>query len=300
MRTIGAAAAVGLLLLASPSRAGNASGAFAPYEDVIEVMATIAWHLDDDTYRFPRPQDPTGHDLFGLSLERLDAWRTRFPNRLPDVVGFARAQALERLREYGKARDAYEAVGETSSPLAGPARDAAAHLEPFAEAAAMPEGEPGDPLEERLAAVRAKLQAWAALVERHEGTPHASLAMIEEERLERLGVHLVTENRHHLDDGAGTAERAFLFLIKKHADSKHLPRHLLDLGDLYAALAREYADDHERPLAFAEDEFTRRADRALETYQKVATWDGAPERPEAEGRFAALESYKRTILARHR
>ncbi len=44
----------------------------------------------------------------------------------------------------------------------------------------------------------------------------------------------------------------------------------------------------------------RQTDRALDTYRKVATWDGAPEKPEGQGRFQALESWKTSILARFR
>jgi len=44
----------------------------------------------------------------------------------------------------------------------------------------------------------------------------------------------------------------------------------------------------------------RRADRALDTYRKVATWDGAREKPEAQARFAALDAYKTAVLGRYR
>ena len=54
---------VALLALVSPARAGDATGVFAPYEDVLEVLADLTWHLRDDVYRYPPPKDPTGHDL---------------------------------------------------------------------------------------------------------------------------------------------------------------------------------------------------------------------------------------------
>ena len=47
-------------------------------------------------------------------------------------------------------------------------------------------------------------------------------------------------------------------------------------------------------------EFVQRADRALEMYRKVATWDGAPQKPEAQGRFAAFDAYNTSVLARYR
>ena len=64
--------AAGALLAAPPCRSRrDATGATAPYEDLIEVLATLTWHLRDDVYRFPPPKDPTGHDLYKLSLARL-------------------------------------------------------------------------------------------------------------------------------------------------------------------------------------------------------------------------------------
>ena len=287
-----------ILLAAAPTHAGDAPGAFTPYEDLIEVVAGLTWHLRDDVYRFPPPRDPTGHDLYRLTLRRLDAWEKRYPNRLHDVALYTRAETLERLGEYRAAADAYKQVTALPSPLGEPARQALVRVGPFAEAAALPEDAPS--FEERLTALRAKLDAWGRLVEKQTGTPYESLALVEEERLERVAASLVTEHRRELQDGAATAERSLRFLVEKHADSKNLPSHILRLGDLYAELTREYATDHERPLAFDEEEFVHRADRALDTYRKVATWDGAREKPEAQGRFAALDAYKTAILARYR
>lgn len=299
LRRVLLSAVLGGALLAVPARAGDATGAFAPYEDLVEVVAVLTWHLDDDTYRFPPAKDPTGIAVYGLTLTRLDSWQKRYPGKLTDVVGFARAQVLERLSEFGRARDAYAAVAAMpDSPLAEKARLAEARVAPFAAAAAMPED--GPDLNVRLANLRAKLDAWGELVERHAGTPYQTLALVEEERLERITARLVVENRQMLETGNDTAERALRFLIEKHAESKNLPAYVLRLGDLYADMARDYVETHDRPLEFEEDEFTKRTDRALETYRKVATWDGAREKPEGQARFAALETWKSATLARYR
>src|SRR5262249_39171098 len=93
--------------LAPPARAGTATGAAAPYEDLVEVLATLTWHLRDDLYRFPAPKDPTGHDLYRLSLPRLESWEKRFPGRMRDVTAYGRAHAFERLGEYKRAAHAY-------------------------------------------------------------------------------------------------------------------------------------------------------------------------------------------------
>jgi tetratricopeptide (TPR) repeat protein len=289
--------AVGALPLAV--RAGDASGATAPYEDLIEVLATLTWHLRDDVYRFPPPKDPTGHDVYKLALTRLESWEKRFPGRMRDVTTLGRAQALERLGEYQRAADAYKEVARlTDSPLAARAAASAARARAFAEAAALPED--GDSIETQLNALRRKLDAWGKLVEQYKDTPAGTVAMVEEERLERATTGLVVDHRRDLEHGDETAEKALRFLIQKHADSKNLPAHVLRLGDLYAEQAREYVAHNERPLSFQEDEFLSRADRALDTYHKVATWDGVREKPEGQACFAAMEAWKNATLARYR
>ena len=84
-RRLLALALLGTMLAPLGARAGDATGAFAPYEDVLQVLADLTWHLRDDTYRFAPPKDPTGHDLYHLSLERLENWEKRYPGRFRDV-----------------------------------------------------------------------------------------------------------------------------------------------------------------------------------------------------------------------
>ena len=294
--------AIGALLIvlavARAAPAGDATGAFAPYEDLLEVLADLTWHLRDDTYRFPPPKDPTGHDLYQLALRRLENWEKRYPGRLRDVTGFARAEALEHLGEYQPAADLYRQVAGLPSPLAEPARQGAERTGVFAGAAALPEDAPE--AAGALGALRRKLDAWGTVVARYGGTPWEPGALAEEERLEATAARLVVEQRRALEEGPTAAERALRFLVQKHADSKELPGHILRLADFYAGLAREYVQSHERPLAFDEDEFVRQADRALDTYRKVSTWDGAREKPEAQARFAALDAYKTAVLGRYR
>ncbi len=299
LRLMLVAAALAALCLPPPARAGDATGAFAPYEDLLEVIATLSWHLNDDVYRFPPPRDPTGHDLYRLTLTRLEAWEKRFPGKLRDVTTYSRARVLERLREFQRAADAYAQVAAMSgSPLVAPAKDGAERAAAFAKVAAMPED--GADINAQLAIIRQKLDAWGVLVDRYKETPYATLAEVEEERLERATVRLVVEHRNVLESGDATAERAVRFLVEKHADSKNLPAHILGLGDLYSQIAHQYVDEHERPLAFDEDEFLTRVDRALDAYRKVATWDGAREKPEGQARFTATEAWKTAVLQRYR
>jgi hypothetical protein len=287
-----------VLAVAGRAPAGDATGAFAPYEDVLEVLADLTWHLRDDVYRFAPPKDPTGHDLYQLCLRRLENWEMRYPGKLRDVTTFGRAEALERLGEFRRAADLYGQVAAGASPLAARAREAGERADAFAGAAALPEE--GPDLDATLGALRKKLDAWDALVRRHAGTPLQALALIEEERLESKAARHVVQSRHDVTEGAAAAERALRFVIEKHADSKLLPGHILRLADFYADLAREYVDANVRPLAFDQAQFVRQADRALDVYRKVATWDGSPEKPEAQARFAAFDAWKTSVLARYR
>ncbi|HLY36631.1 MAG TPA: hypothetical protein VKU61_01255 [Candidatus Binatia bacterium] len=297
MRTLAAALMV-LSMFAAPVRAGDATGAFAPYEDLLEVVADLTWHLRDDPYRFPPPKDPTGHDLYRLSLERLQNWEQRYPGRLHDVTAYGRAEALEHLGEYAKAADLYGTVAKLASPLAERAREGSERAGAFADAAALPET--GTELDDSLAALKTKLDAWAKLVARYGGTPYEPAALVEEERLEQTAARLVVAHRNALQEGNVAAEQALRFLVQKHADSKELPAHILGLADFYADVARDYVAEHDRPLAFEESAFVERADRALDAYRKVAAWDGAPEKPEAQARFAAFDAYKTAVLGRYR
>src|SRR2546426_1496541 len=143
-----------VLAVARAAPAGDASGAFAPYEDLLEVLADLSWHLKDDTYRFPPPKDPTGHDLYQLSLRRLENWEKRYPRRLRDVTGYGRAEALEHLGEYRGAADLYAQVATLPSPLSAHAREGAERAGAFAGAAALPEA--ARDMDGTLAALRSK------------------------------------------------------------------------------------------------------------------------------------------------
>src|SRR5438093_1114358 len=82
-----------------------------------------------------------------------------------------------------------------------------------------------------LAALRRKLEAWGKIIERYTGTPYELAALVEEERLERMAARQVVEHRRVLENGNEAAERSLRFLIQKHADSKNLPAHILELAD---------------------------------------------------------------------
>jgi hypothetical protein len=278
------AAALSLSLTAA--MAADESAAVGPYEDLLEVLAVHAWHLDDDLYRRPTPTDASGRNIFVVTLERLDGWQKRFPTRLADVVDFARAQTFERLGAWGDATHAYERVATTDGPLAAPAGTALDQARRFETADALPED--GATLQEVLDALDAKLDAWRGVAEAARDESHRRLAMVETERLEVRAAMLLVRHRHALKDGDATAERALRALIERHPESKLLPRHVLRLADFYADEAEAYADTTDRPLEFDSAIFDGYLDRALDAYQKLASWDGIPEKPIASARFDAM------------
>jgi tetratricopeptide (TPR) repeat protein len=268
-------------------------GPYAPYENLVEVLADFSRHLRDDLYRFPPPKDLVGRNLFAVTLERVENFHTLYPDRMPDVVAFAKAEALVRLGNYAAAGRAFERVASPDSPLAETARERLALVTEIARVSGLPEE--GADLESTLGLCRAKLGEWDHAIERARGTPYEPIARLEEERLEQRLVSLVIENRAHLDDGAETALRSATFVITKHAESKNAPAHVIRLGDLYADLAREYAAEHGGDR-FVEGVFNQRVDQALQVYQRIAGLDGVPEKLEAQGKFAALEAYRTKVL----
>jgi len=278
------------LPVAALARRGD-SAAVGPYEDLLEVLSMHAWHLGDDPYRQPVATDADGRNVFLSTLDRLDGWKTRFPSRLPDVVEFARAQAFERVGAWEDAAVAFGHVAVMAdSSLAPAASSQLAVAQRFRDTDAIPED--GRTLQELLDALAGKLDAWREVATGPFDEPHRRLALVEVERLETRTALLLTRHRHALVDGDATAERALRALIERHPDSKLLPRHVLRLADFYADVAEDYADRRDRPLDFEASTFDLLVDRALDAYQKLASWDGIPEKPTAAARFDAVQSFR--------
>jgi hypothetical protein len=95
---------------------------YQPTASVLEVVALLRRHVPDDTYRFEPARDFTGRNVFRASLMRLenlervhaDALRA---GHLDDVIAFAKARALERLRAYDLAAEQYRRAAEREGEL---------------------------------------------------------------------------------------------------------------------------------------------------------------------------------------
>ena len=90
----------------------DANPVYAPTENVLEVVAVLRRHVPDDTYRFEPARDFTGRNVYRSSLLRLENLESRQRDalragHLDGVIAFAKGRALERLRAYDLAAEAY-------------------------------------------------------------------------------------------------------------------------------------------------------------------------------------------------
>jgi hypothetical protein len=253
------------------------------------VAAELRMHLRDDTYRSSRHLTSQGRNVFELALWRLDRLqreRALAPGQwqnLDVVIEFARARALERLRRYAEAAEAYARVAQQGTSLADHAEQTLPVMRRFAEEAASPSEPPADPTALREW-VQARIQVWQALAWEYRDTPFEPLAQEEAESFAMVRVDLAA--RH-----AGPAEAVELCrsLIEEHRDSKLFPRHMIRLGDLHADLARlEQVPLRMRGARFDPARYQQHLDRALAAYE-LASEARQPEfRREAETKIEAL------------
>ena len=267
--------------------------AVAPTQDLLEIVAVVRLHVDDDTYKFPTARDYSGKNVFRVSFERLETLETAHPEKLAsgyatDVVWFTKARALERIGEYDLAARHYARVAELDSELAAPALA-------------------GRGVTERLARARALVPAPAASAEEADGVYTRRRADLEALRADVAGTHwayVVDEELERSDeaDAANLAAHAALdprydaaaleraqSLVRNHRTSKNHNRHLLALGDLYAAFSRRYTQMFPPPsLGFDPATFDEYAHGATRVYEVVAQQDGTVEKLEAAHKLEAF------------
>jgi len=279
--------------LASACASTEPPPALAPTQDLLEIVAVVRVHVDDDTYRFPTARDYTGKNVFRVSFERLESLETAHPQKLSsgyatDVVWFTKGRALERIGEYDLAARHYARVTELDSELAEPART-------------------GRDVNQRLAAARALAPAAGATAEDAHGVyanRRTALDALHADVAETHWVYVVDEEVERADeaDAAMLAAHAALdarydaaalesaqSLVQNHRQSKNHNRHLLALGDLYAALSRRYTQMFPPPsLGFDPATFDEYAHGATRVYEVVAQQDGTVEKLEAAHKLEAF------------
>jgi hypothetical protein len=134
-------AAVALSLAACASKA-KLDDRHQAAGSVLEVIAVLQQHVPDDTYRFPPARDFTGRNVYRSSLLRLENLESLHADGLraghmDGAIAFAKGRALERLRAYDVAADAYRIAAEREPELAEEAKRSAALCDGLAAALAI-------------------------------------------------------------------------------------------------------------------------------------------------------------------
>ena len=281
------------------SRTATPDARYAPAGDLLDIVKDFQRLSREDTYRFPIPKDITGVNIMKATLGRLDDYERKNRGQYTDIVQFNKALALERLREYDQAAALYRKVAETDGRLGAEAAKNAEALDNFLRIfdRAMPTDDPF----KYIAALDEKVAAWNALIKKHQGTPYEFLARVEEERIDRAKVAFVETNRGRLKEGNQLTIVGYSQLVTKHQQSKNLYRFLLDFGDFYLLLAKEYASQYDpEGLVFDSKVLDQFVKSALKLYTEVAQVDGIVEKIEAQGKIEATRGFleKMTRLSR--
>ncbi|MEK6562705.1 MAG: hypothetical protein AABZ59_05950, partial [Candidatus Binatota bacterium] len=237
--------------------------------------------------RFPIPKDVTGINIMKATVVRLEDYEKKNPGQFSDIIHFSKATAYERLREYDQAIAYYRKVAESDGRLGAEAVKNIEVLESFQRILQKPLPVQ-DPME-YIKGMDEKVAAWNEIIRKYQGSPYEFLARVEEERIDRAKVAFVELNRYRMKDGNQLVILGYSQLVTKHRQSKNLYRYLLDFGDFYALLAKEYTIQNDpEGLSFDQQVFDQFAKSALRLYTEVAQVDGILEKIEAQGKIEGL------------
>jgi hypothetical protein len=220
------------------------------------------------------------------------------------VIAFSKGRALERMRAYDLAREAYLLAAERDPVLEADALRSADVNAALAEAIQigppLPEasGEDvsvevamADP-ENVLAAFERRVAKLEELAESVVGTHHYYIVEEEIERADIARAQYFVGLRHVLADGDVRSVAECQRVVVRHAESKNLNRRLLALANLYADIAVEYADANPpEGLTFDPARFRELIDAGTRLYEMVANQDGTPEKLEASRRLEAFLAF---------
>lgn len=267
---------------------------YQPAGDLLDIVKDFQRLARDDLYRFPIPKDVTGINIMKATLSRLEDYERKNPGQFTDIIQYNKAGALEKLREYDRAIGYYRKAAESDGRLASEAAKNIEALQLFQQILDKPL-----PAEDPFAYIKGldeKVAAWNALIRKYEGTPYEFLARVEEERIDRAKVTFVELNRYRLKDGNQLVILGYSQLVTKHRQSKNIYRYLLDFGDFYTLLAKEYALQQDpQGMSFDLNSFEQLAKSALRLYTEVAQVDGIVEKIEAQGKIEALRGLSEKI-----
>jgi hypothetical protein len=234
-------------------------------------------------------------NIMKATLVRLDDYERKNAGKFTDIIQFNKALALERLREYAEATVLYRNVSETGGRLGTEAGKNLAALEAFLTILDKPL--PTEDPFQYIKGLDEKVAAWNHLIEKHQGTTYEFLARCEEERIDRAKVAFVEANRYRLKDGNQLVILGYSQLITKHRQSKNIYRFIIDFGDFYALLAKEYAAQYDpEGLSFELKAFDQFAKSALKLYTEVIQVDGIIEKIEAQGKVEAMRGLIEKVM----
>ena len=280
-------AALGLFVISGCAAKAIPEARYLPAGDLLDIVKDFQRLSRDDLYRFPAPKGVTGMNVMKATLIRLQDYEKKHPGQYPDVVQFTQAMAYERLREYDQAIAHYQGVPRSDGSLEAQAANNLEALEVFQRILKKPLSTQ-DPFE-YIKGLDEKVEAWNEVVQKYRGTVYEYLARMEEEKIDRAKVAFVELNRYRMKDGNQLVILGYSQLVTKHRQSRNLYRYLLDFGDFYARLAREYLLQNDpEGLSFDLDTFDQLANSAARLYMEVAQVDGIMEKIEAEGKIEAM------------
>ena len=260
---------------------------YVPAGGLLDILKDFQRLAREDIYRFPVSKDVTGMNVMKATLLRLEDYERKNPQQFSDIIIFSKATAYERLQDYQRAVNYYQRVAALDGRLGSEAAKNVAALNSFQEILEKPL--PSEDPFEYIKAMDEKVSAWHELVVKYQGTPYEYLARVEEEKVDRAKVTFVELNRHRIKDGNEMVIVGYTQLVTKHRQSKNFYQFLLDFGDFYALLAREYLAQYDpEGLSFDPDAFDQLAKSALKLYTEVAQVDGIIEKIQAQGKVEAL------------
>jgi hypothetical protein len=311
-RTLASAA---IALCASCASTPEVDPVYRPTRNVLEVIAVLRAHIDDDTYRFEPARDFTGRNVYRSSLLRLENIEKLHPDALraghmDGEIAFAKARSLERLRAFDLAAENYRLAADIREGLRLEALRSADVCDVLHEAAQMtralePQGETDANPDEAVGAQLVRLDPDAVLAEFEarvallddltaitRGTHHGPIVHEEIERADVARANFFVGIRKTDVNGDVRAIAELQRVSGRHPNSKNFNRHLLELADLYAELAVEYTSTYPpESLLFDPVRFQELVEGASRLYEMVANRDGTPEKLEASRRLEAFLAF---------
>lgn len=270
--------------------------AYRPTENVLETVAVLRLHIDDDTYRFPPARDFAGKNVYRATLNRLESLEEIHADKfksgyLLDVVWFAKASALERITEYDLAARHYARVAELDSPLAEPARFARRICEAIRDARSRRPGSDA-PIDVAIAEFADRQEELERLEREVADTHYAAVLREELERLDLERARYFRARRGLESELDPLVLQQYQKLVQRHRESKFRNRNLLELADLYADLSRDYVVRHDpTSLGFDPATFEEYSLGATRIYETVAREDGTLEKIEAARKLEAFLAF---------